>query len=306
MLLLSCSEKKEEKTEVQTPAQALTQSSQSASERTANNLLKQKSNTTEQNANSQDSSQVSQQDKLLTQNPEPEPLAQGANSTESSTSEQNASSEHNPEPAVEGQSNSPQEESVSTNQVAKNIFSLHGDYDVDGINPFDIVLGNKDSNVKLIVYTSLTCPACAYYHEKIFGKIKEKYIDTNKIAYILRLSVVNKQDLDGATLALCDRAKFNQFVDVLYSRQQSWAFNKNYAETLGIIGKLGGVDADQYRLCLLDDKIREGLILQTKKLQEKFGSRPIATPSFIINGTVINNGNSANVLSAAIDKLLAQ
>ena len=188
----------------------------------------------------------------------------------------------------------------------RDIFNVGSGYDVDGINPFDIVIGNKDSNVRLIVYSSLTCSACGYYHENVFNKIKENYIDTNKIAYILRLFIGNKQDFDASILAMCDRAKFSPFVDVLYSRHQSWAFAKNHRDILVNIGQLGGVGPEQYNTCLADEGIKEGLITQSKELKKKFGNKAIGTPAFILNGTILSNSYSVKALSEQIDKLLAQ
>ena len=65
----------------------------------------------------------------------------------------------------------------------------------------DMVLGNKKSNVIVVEYFSPTCPHCAYYHQTIFPELKKKYIDTNKIAYVVREFIATKQDLDAAILA---------------------------------------------------------------------------------------------------------
>jgi hypothetical protein len=171
----------------------------------------------------------------------------------------------------------------------------------------DIVLGNKDSKVVIIEYSALSCPHCAYYHENAYQKIKEKYIDTGKIAYVVRSFIWNKQDLSGSVLALCDRDKFVPFINTLYARQQSWAFNKNFEEILTNIGQLGGISPDQYSKCLNDENIREGLIAQSKEFSDMLaaGSSKVAgTPAFIINGQLLLQPYSFNAMSAEIEKAL--
>jgi protein-disulfide isomerase len=176
--------------------------------------------------------------------------------------------------------------------------------DVFKINDNDIVIGNKNAPVYIIEYSAFTCPHCAYYHETVYAKIKDKYIDKGKVAYVLRNFIANKIDLDASTLALCDRSKFTQFVDTLYGRQQSWAFSKNYKEILTNIGQLGGVSPDQYAQCLNDEKMREHLIMQSKNLAEKLATKLVGTPAFIINGQLMTQPHSFNAISGEIEKLL--
>jgi protein-disulfide isomerase len=166
-------------------------------------------------------------------------------------------------------------------------------------------MGNKDALITLIEYSSPSCPHCAYYHENAFNKIKKDYIDTGKIAYVMRNFIWTKQDLDGAVLALCDKEKFIPFMNILYSKQDSWAFDKNYREILTNIGQLGGISPEQYATCLNDDSITEKLIMQTKLFSQKMTANKIAgTPAFIINGEVINQSHSFNAISGEIEKRL--
>ena len=44
-------------------------------------------------------------------------------------------------------------------------------------------IGNPDAKVTVKVFSSLTCPACASFHEKIFYKIKEDYIDKDLVKF---------------------------------------------------------------------------------------------------------------------------
>jgi protein-disulfide isomerase len=179
-------------------------------------------------------------------------------------------------------------------------------YNVDVINPNDIVWGDPNSRVLLIEYSSVTCPYCANYREKTFKQIKEKYIDTKKIAYVLRLYVSSQPDFYASTLAMCDKSKFKAFVDILYARQQSWAFSHNYEEILTNLAQLGGVSPADYKKCLNDQQILEELLLQSKSLDEKFKPNLLGIPAFLLNGQLLLKSHSFAELSSAIDKALAE
>lgn len=65
----------------------------------------------------------------------------------------------------------------STEDLMKKIFN---------INDFDILLGNKDSDIMIVEYTSMTCPHCKKFHEDIYPILFDKVINTNKVLYIIR------------------------------------------------------------------------------------------------------------------------
>ena len=42
-------------------------------------------------------------------------------------------------------------------------------------------IGDKEASIKIVEFASLTCGHCAKFHNEVFPKIKEEYIDTGKI-----------------------------------------------------------------------------------------------------------------------------
>ena len=59
-------------------------------------------------------------------------------------------------------------------------------------------IGNKNANITVKVFSSLTCPHCASFHKKIFEKLKIDYIDTKKVkfehhAFPLDLAALNAE-----------------------------------------------------------------------------------------------------------------
>ncbi len=173
-----------------------------------------------------------------------------------------------------------------------------------GITPDDIVLGNRDSKVVVTEYFSPTCPHCAYFKKEVLPEIQKKYIDTNKIAYVIREFISNKQDLDASILARCSNNKdsFLKFTNVLLEQQNNWAFNKKYREVLTNIGQIGGVSAESYANCLNNERLIEVLINNTKVAAKS--PKFIGTPAFFINGVQFTNPYTVAALSKSIEDAL--
>jgi protein-disulfide isomerase len=170
----------------------------------------------------------------------------------------------------------------------------------------DIVLGNVNSKVVLIEYYAPTCTHCVDAEREIFPVIKEKYIDTGKIAYVMREFVGNKQDLDASLLARCDSstAKYMQFKDLILSKQDDWAFGTDYRKHLENFALLGGISKEQYATCLNSDALVKTLIENTQIAANLHNF--IGTPSFFINGKLldIKQCTTAVSISQEIDKIL--
>lgn len=176
--------------------------------------------------------------------------------------------------------------------------SLNTDF---AVKDTDMVFGDPNSKVVVVEYFSFTCPHCSIFLEKSFPKLKEKYIDTNKVAYVFREFVGNKQDLHASTLARCkkDPQIYKNFMSVLLSRQESWAFNKNFEEILTNIALVGGVSAEEYSTCMADKNLQE-LLMENTKIPTKVPGF-IGTPAFFINGKYFNPNQGLDELLNYID-----
>lgn len=170
----------------------------------------------------------------------------------------------------------------------------------------DIVLGDKNAEVVVIEYFSPTCPHCSYYHSAIFPEIKQKYIDTNKIAYVIREFIATKQDLDAAILERCkgDMESFLQFQKIILEQQDKWAYSNKYRELLTDIGQLGGITPENYKECLSNNKITEILLNNTNFITK--APKFVGTPAFFINGVQLEQGYNATNISLTIDKAIEE
>ena len=61
-------------------------------------------------------------------------------------------------------------------------------------------IGNENAKITVKVFSSLTCPHCASFHEKIFENLKKEYIDENTVkfehhAFPLDLAALNAEKI---------------------------------------------------------------------------------------------------------------
>lgn len=153
-------------------------------------------------------------------------------------------------------------------------------------------LGNENAPVTIIEYSSMTCPHCANFHTDIMPGLKEKYIDTGKVRYILREFPLDKLAAAAFMLARCSGPKkYFPMVEVLYAKQQDWASGEGDAvERLLRMAKQAGFTKESFEKCLTDQKLLDNIIAVRTRGSEKFGVT--STPTFFINGKVVKGARN--------------
>ena len=172
----------------------------------------------------------------------------------------------------------------------------------------DFVLGKKDAPVVIVEYASLSCPHCASFSSAVLPDLQKKYIDTGKVAYILRQFPLNEPAFKAAMLVDCvgakDSAKYYLFSKVLFDAQSKWAFDGDWGNGLETIARVGGVSKEDFQSCIFD-KEREKRLLEAKKQATDDLKIPHA-PFFYINSEVYSGNHSVEEFSKAIDASLAK
>lgn len=167
----------------------------------------------------------------------------------------------------------------------------------------DIVLGKDNAPVTIVEYASMTCSHCAHFHATTWPVLKEKYIDTGKVKFILReypLDIVAKAAFMVARCSGND--KYYPMVDTLFDNQKSWAFTNNPAQALLTIAKQSGMTEQQFNTCLSDQKLAGQIDQVAKRGAEEFNID--STPTFFINGKKISGAISPEELDKELAPLL--
>ena len=151
----------------------------------------------------------------------------------------------------------------------------------------DNVMGKEDAPYTIVEYSSMTCPHCADFHKNVLPEVKKKYIDTGKAKYIIREFPLDNVAAAAFMLARCvDQTKYFDFVDLLYTNQEEWAFGGNPLPGLQKFSKQIGFTEERFNACLADEKILNYIEATRNKANTTFGVR--ATPTFFINGKKLN------------------
>jgi len=163
----------------------------------------------------------------------------------------------------------------------------------------DMVLGDPNAPVTIVEYASFTCPHCKNFHEGTFKKLKQNYINTGKVKFILRDVYFDRYGLWAAMVARCDSSnKFYGIVDEIFRKQSEWtdgAENIDIANNLRKIGLAAGMNSETISACLNDGDMAQALVdvYQTNAERDQISS----TPSFLINGEKMNNSSYSEFVS---------
>src|SRR5262249_29841046 len=167
----------------------------------------------------------------------------------------------------------------------------------------DMVLGDAKAPVTIIEYASMTCPHCAHFALTTFPQLKEKYIDTGKVKYILREFPFDPIAAGAFMLARCAGGpeKYYALVDLLFRTQATWAVEKPLQPMLNVV-KQAGFTEESFKACLSNQKLLESIEAVRDRAAKQF--KVASTPTFFINGQMTVGAISFEDMQKLIDPLL--
>lgn len=168
----------------------------------------------------------------------------------------------------------------------------------------DNIMGSADAPVTIVEYSSLTCPHCANFHQMTVPGMKEKYVKTGKVRYIIREFPLDQLAFAAAAIARCaDKEKFFPFVTALYKSQSNWAKGDgSAAQKLFDMAKQVGFTQEKFNACLGNKEVIEHISESRRQGSEDFGVN--ATPTIFINGKKLEGGNSLADIEKAMEPYL--
>ena len=169
-----------------------------------------------------------------------------------------------------------------------------------------IVIGSDNSKVEIIIYSSLTCPHCAKFHNDVLPKIKKEFVETGDAKIILTDFPLDLASLNASKIIHCakDNSKI-KLLDAIYEKQKIWtngnnieAINENLKKIVSDL-KINNFNFDK----CLNDKVSEKLILEGRiKAQEKY--KVDSTPQIIINKKKYDGPTDFTNIAKKIKKLI--
>jgi protein-disulfide isomerase len=167
----------------------------------------------------------------------------------------------------------------------------------------DVAQGPADAKVTIVEYASLTCSHCAAFHQQTYPALKERYIDTGKVRYILREFPLDPLATAGFMLARCDGdPKYYPIVDMLFRQQRGWAFTDKPLDALRQMMRQAGFSQEKFDSCLGDQKLYDAVNAVKNRGIEAF--KVESTPTFFINGQRFAGNMSIDELEKIIKPML--
>ena len=168
-------------------------------------------------------------------------------------------------------------------------------------------IGNENARITVKVFSSLTCPHCASFHENIFEDLKKEYIDKNKVkfehhAFPLDLAALNAEKI--VRCASNPDAKF-QLLTKIYKKQKKWAVGSDINKINELLVKIGSnsnINENKLKTCLENEKTQELILNERIKAQKEYNIR--STPTIYINDKKYEDKHEFKSFKRQIDKLL--
>lgn len=182
-------------------------------------------------------------------------------------------------------------------------------------------IGSANAPVTVIEYVSPTCLGCARFQREDFPELKKKYIDTGKVRYIFRATLIH-ESLDGPAYLLAGcvgKDKFFKVIDVIMRGQNEYfvdaivsgpngetQIENAYWSLLMRTAKAEGLDEQTAATCLTDGDAATRL---QDRLQAQAAEYDVnSVPTFIVNGKKVNGPEGVlmgnNLIFPAIDQAL--
>ena len=185
-------------------------------------------------------------------------------------------------------------------------FALSNESSVLNLTENDFIIGNDNAPITIIEYASMSCSHCANFHNNTLPDLKKEYIDTGKVKYVFRDFPYNYPALLGSMVMRCIPSEIRyDYMNALYKLQNNWVVREN-AITLQELYKImqsGGMSKENFDACLNNVDLENQILEEVIAAQSEFNIR--STPSFLINGDLLEGDKSIKVFRQILDKILS-
>ena len=172
-------------------------------------------------------------------------------------------------------------------------------------------IGNSEAKVTVKVFSSLTCPHCANFHEVIFVKLKDEYIESGLVKFEhhpfpLDLAALNAEIiLSCKNNNLSSQEKIFEFLTELYNKQSTWAVGSDINKINEFLKKIGlnfQLNNKEMDACLKNEVKQDEILEQRIQAQKIY--KIDSTPTIIVNEKKYSGKMDYKEFKKIIDKNL--
>lgn len=154
------------------------------------------------------------------------------------------------------------------------------------------VKGKANATVTLVEYSDYQCPFCARNYRDVMPKLKEEYIDTGKLKFVMRenpIPSLHRNAVNASKAAVCagGQGKYWEMHNLLFDNQRELGMDnlKAFADTIGL-------DSVMFETCIESEEV-EKRVNEDIATGAKLGVR--GTPGFVLGLTDPNDSDKANM-----------
>ena len=171
----------------------------------------------------------------------------------------------------------------------------------------DFVVGDKNAPVTIIEYASLSCSHCANFHNNTLDDLIKEYVDTGKARIVFRDFPFDYPALLGSMVLRCipEDVRYD-YMNALFQLQPKWVVRENAksAQELYKIMQSGGMTKEEFETCINNVELENTILQALIAAQNEFNIQ--STPSFLINGNLVEGNKSIKEFRQIIDKILSE
>lgn len=178
-------------------------------------------------------------------------------------------------------------------------------------------MGDPNAPVTIVEFSDFQCPYCRIFWEDTEHRIVEEYVATGKVYFIYRsmgnfvsdninqsLNTLNTESEDAAHAAYCagDENKYWEYHDMLFTNWNGENQGAFARKRLDAFADALALDAAAFKACMDGDKYMD----QVKQdAVDGIQAGVSGTPSFIINGKLVEGAQPFSVFQQEIEAALA-
>jgi len=147
-------------------------------------------------------------------------------------------------------------------------------------------IGSSTAKVTVKVFSSLTCPHCANFHNEVFNNLKKDFIDKGLVKFEHHAFPLDLAALNAEVIVRCQTNNNKKFelLEAIYKKQKFWAVGSDINKINNLIKEIGlsyDLTKDKMDTCLKDDNAQDEILEQRIDAQKKYKIE--STPTIIIN-----------------------
>ena len=171
----------------------------------------------------------------------------------------------------------------------------------------DFIIGVENAPITIIEYSSLSCSHCADFHNDTLTDLIKEYVDTEKVRFVFRDFPFNYPALLGSMVLRCIPQEVRyDYMNALFQLQPTWVSGNNdkTIQELYKIMQSGGMKKQEFTSCISNKDLEEEILQGVINAQNEYNIR--STPSFLINGILVEGNKTIKEFRQIIDKILSE